>query len=226
MAWISTLIIAIFCLSESKKTSMPIHPTISTVIFDFGGVLIDWNPRYLYRKIFSSEEKTEWFLQHICHMEWNLQLDKGYPFAQGVEDLQAKFPEYREEIAAYHHRWPEMLGGEVPGTVDLMDTCRDSGYRILGLTNWSVETFQVASEKFPFLQKMEGIVVSGQEGMVKPDPGIYHILLNRYDLRPEQAVFIDDNKFNIEAAKLLGFHTIHFTTAEHLRHDLQQLAII
>lgn len=197
-----------------------------TIIFDFGGVLIDWNPRYLYKNIFDDPEKMEWFLANICTMEWNLSMDAGKPFKQGVNERIAIHPEWKPQIEAFHHRWPEMLGGSIAGSVEILEKLICNGYKVLGLTNWSAETFPVARQLFPFLNHLHGIVVSGEEKLVKPDPEIFNLLLQRYSLDAEQCIFIDDNPENIAVASKLGFDSILFTTPENLAHDLSLRGII
>jgi 2-haloacid dehalogenase len=197
-----------------------------TIVFALGGVLIDWNPRYLFRKIFKNTPEMEWFIGNVCHHEWNLQLDKGYSFSKGVEDLKLQFPEYTDQIEAYRLRWPEMLGDEIKGSVQLMKGLQDKGLQILGLTNWSMETFPFAWDKYTFLSSMDGIVVSGKEKLIKPDPAIYQLLLSRYNVQPERTVFIDDNEANIKAAMGLGFTVIHFVSPEKLAADLQALQLL
>ncbi|QHT72178.1 HAD family phosphatase [Rhodocytophaga rosea] len=200
--------------------------TIDTVIFDFGGVLIDWNPRYLYRKMFDKEHEMEWFLSTVCTNDWNLAQDKGRPFAEAVTLLQAQFPAYKDQVVAFYERWPEMLAGEIPGSIAVLDELLARNYAVYGLTNWSHETFPVAQERFEFLNRLHGIVVSGREKMGKPDKEIFHLLLNRFGLISRQCVFIDDNAANIQTAQELGFHTIHFTSANEMRKELEQYNLL
>jgi len=196
---------------------------IKNIIFDLGGVLIDWNPRYVYKTIFSSEEKMEWFLKHITTMEWNIQQDAGRDLEEATKILVERHPEWKKEIEAYYGRWEEMLGGPIDGTVKILrDLIDEKKYRILALTNWSQNTFPIALERYEFLKSFEGIVVSGDEKCIKPDKEIYNILLKRYDLLPEECVFIDDNVHNIDAAKELGIRGIHFTSPEGLATRLQE----
>lgn len=197
-----------------------------TIIFDFGGVLIDWNPRYLYRQLFTQETEMEWFLENICTPEWNLKIDCGKPFADSVKELSATHPHWEKEIAAFHHGWEKMLGGEIKESVEILEELQAAGYRIYGLTNWSAETFPIAFERFSFLQKLDGIVVSGTEKLVKPDPAIFEKLLERFNLEAENCLFIDDNLHNTEAAGKLGFETIHFTDPPLLRTELQKAGVL
>jgi 2-haloacid dehalogenase len=194
---------------------------IDTIIFDLGGVLIDWDPRYLYRKIFSDEEKMNWFLQNICTPEWNDEQDAGRSFQEATEDLIAKFPEHREPIRAWYDRWTETIKGPVQGSVDILEQIKNERrFRLLALTNWSAETFPWALENFHFLHWFEGIVVSGDERCRKPHPEIFQILFRRYKVSPEKALFIDDNKKNIVTASELGMKTIHFTSPQELKEAL------
>ena len=197
-----------------------------TIIFDFGGVLINWDPRNLYRKIFDDEAEMEWFLANVCTMDWNLEQDGGRPFDEAVTLLQKEHANYTAHIEAYHKRWPEMLNGEIPGSVQILKELQEKGYTVYGLTNWSAETFPIAFEQFVFLQTLHGIVVSGDEKLVKPNPAIFNLLLQRYNLKAEDCVFIDDNALNIESARKLGLHAIHFINPEQLRGELQALDIL
>ncbi|MEO1448984.1 MAG: HAD family phosphatase [Bacteroidota bacterium] len=195
-----------------------------TIIFDLGGVLIDWDPRYVYRQIFDSEEKVEWFLKEITYYEWNVRQDAGRPLAEATAELVSQFPEWKTEIEAYYGRWEEMLGGPIAGTVDILRELKEAGtHRLLALTNWSAETFPVALERYDFLGWFEGIVVSGEEKMVKPDPRFYQILLDRYNVDPTRAIFTDDSPKNITGATDLGITAFHFTSPEQLRTDLESV---
>ncbi len=197
-----------------------------TIIFDFGGVLINWDPRNLYRKLFADEAEMEWFLANVCTMDWNLRQDEGRPFAEAVQLLQKEHENYAAHIEAYHTRWPEMLDGEITGSVQILNELLAKGYTVYGLTNWSNETFPLAFDQFVFLQTLHGIVVSGVEKLIKPDPAIFHLLLDRYTLEAPDCVFIDDNALNIESAQQLGLHAIHFKSPEMLRSELQTLGIL
>ncbi len=191
---------------------------INTVIFDFGGVLIDWNPKYLYRKIFAGEEEVELFLQNICTADWNEEQDGGRTIKEATETLSALYPEHTQNIKAYYDRWEEMLGGVFEGTIEILKELKESKkYKLYGLTNWSAETFPIARRRYEFLSLFDGILVSGDEKSRKPFPQFYRLLLSRYNIRPEEAVFIDDNTRNIIAAEKEGIRSIHFTGAEELR---------
>lgn len=192
-----------------------------TIIFDLGGVLIDWNPRYLYRKIFKTEQEIDWFLQHVCTNEWNEKQDGGRSFEEATQELLQKFPEHETPIRAWYGRWKETIQGPIQGTVDILQSIRDAkSHRLYALTNWSAETFPWALERFDFLHWFDGIVVSGVEKTRKPFPEFYHILLNRYQVDPAKALFIDDNIHNVDAAVKLGIETIHFQHPPGLRDQL------
>ena len=200
---------------------------IETVIFDLGNVLINWDRRNLYRKIFNDEAKMNYFLEHITTMDWNEQQDAGRKWSVATELLVAKHPEFEIEIRAYFDRWTEMLDGAIEGTVAILKEIHDSKkYRLYALTNWSDELFHHAVERFDFLNLFEGIVVSGREQMKKPDARIYQLTLDRYQIQAETAVFIDDSQRNIDAARLQNIHGIHFQSPEQLRKDLEVMKIL
>lgn len=198
--------------------------TTKNIIFDFGGVLIDWDPRYLYRNIFNDEIKMEFFLKEICSPEWNLKQDAGRSFKEATEELAKQFPQYKKEILKYDSSWIKMIGGAIEKNVGLLNDLKDK-YHLFGLTNWSAETFPKTYNQYPFFKVFEGIVVSGIEKIVKPDAQIYKLLLNRYKLVAEESLFIDDNEANIKAANKLGFKTIHLKEDVNLKNELQKLGI-
>jgi 2-haloacid dehalogenase len=194
---------------------------INTIIFDLGAVLIDWNPHYMYRTIFSDEEEMKNFLAMVTTSDWNEEQDAGRSLAEGTEILVSQFPEHEANIRAFYTRWDEMLGDAFWDTVEILKELKDSGkYKIYALTNWSAETFPKALAKFEFLSWFEGIVVSGAEKMRKPTPAFYQILLDRHEINAEESLFIDDNYRNVVAAEKLGIQSIHFTNAEALRAEL------
>ena len=198
---------------------------IRTVVFDIGGVLIDWNPRHLFRKVFESGEEMEWFLANVCTYEWNVQQDGGKLFSVATAELQEKFPEYRDKIALYYGRWEEMLNGEISGTVEIFRRLKSAGMPLYALSNWSHEAFPVAYNRYDFMKLFDGLVVSGYEKLLKPDHAIYRVLMKRYNVNPAESVYIDDNKPNADAAAELGFNAIHFTSPEQLRVELKALGI-
>jgi len=181
------------------------------IVFDLGGVLIDWNPAYLYQRIFRSQEAMGYFLKNICTFEWNEAQDGGRSIADATQILVQRFPEYTFEINSFYRFWPEMLGGAITGTVDLLSRVKSNqNHSLFALTNWSAETFPVAMERFEFLQWFEGILVSGEEKLKKPDPLFYKRLEEKYALNSSKIVFIDDNLRNIAAAERLGWDVIRF----------------
>jgi 2-haloacid dehalogenase len=202
------------------------NKSIDTIIFDLGGVLIDWNPRYAYRKIFKTEEEIEWFLENVTTSEWNENQDAGYPLHKATEELIAKHPEWEPEIKAYYGRWLEMLGDAIHETVEILRQLKQSGkYKLYALTNWSAETFPHALERFEFFKMFEGVVVSGEEKMRKPSPEFYKIILDRYHLDPAKTVFIDDSLRNVKGAEAVGITGIHFHNPSQLKAELQRLGI-
>ena len=200
---------------------------IKNIIFDLGGVLIDWNPDYVFKEVFKDDEKLACFYREICTMDWNENQDAGYPLDKATEELVALFPQYEDWIRQYYGRWEEMLGDANQGTVQLLKQCVDSPeLKVLALTNWSAETFPVALKKFDFLQWFEGIVVSGEEMTRKPFPEIYHTTLKRFEIKAEESLFIDDNLRNIEAAAALGIQCIHFISPQQLEKKLKELKLL
>lgn len=198
---------------------------INTIIFDFGGVLVDWNPHYLYDPYFGSREKADWFLTHICNSAWNVQMDGGKPFEEGIAELVAQHPEWEKEIRMYRSEWLKMMGGQIPYMQALVGELKAHGCHVYGLTNWAADTFALVRDTYPVFALLDGIVVSGEEKVAKPDPRIFRILLERYHVNPSEAVFIDDNMPNIEAAKQLGLHTLLYQSSEQLRKALKELSV-
>jgi 2-haloacid dehalogenase len=200
---------------------------VDTIVFDLGGVLIDWNPRYLYRKIFKSEEEITWFMENICTSEWNDQQDAGRSFEVATAELLAVYPEHEVPIRAWYERWQESIGGAITGTVAILDEIRQQRkYKLYALTNWSAETFPWALDNFEFLHWFEGIVVSGREKTRKPFADIYDILIKRHVIEPKSALFIDDNVRNIHGAQVAGLQTIRFESPEQLRQELVKMGVL
>ncbi|MEM8526287.1 MAG: HAD family phosphatase [Bacteroidota bacterium] len=198
----------------------------TTIIFDLGGVLIDWNPRYLYRKIFDDEERMEYFLENICTSDWNEQQDGGRSLAEGTNLLLEQHREWEQEIRAFYDRWEEMLGGVLQGTLDILTRFKESGnYRLYALTNWSSETYPIAKERYEFLSWFEGVLVSGEEKMKKPDPKFYQLLLDRFDIEASESLFIDDNLRNVKAARAMGIEAIHFHNSAQLKQELKERGV-
>ena len=199
----------------------------TSVVFDLGGVLVDWNPRYLYRRLFQGDEAAmERFLAEVCTPAWNDEQDRGRPFAEACALLVREHPDHRELIEAWPARFEETMAGPIPGTVDLLAALRDRGTPLYALSNWSAETFPRAQARFPFLDWFDGVVISGALRIAKPDPAIYRHLFERHALRAEDTVFIDDAPRNVAAAAALGMRAIRFTDADALRAELIALRLL
>jgi 2-haloacid dehalogenase len=199
----------------------------SVVVFDLGGVLIDWDPRHLYRKMFGGDEAAmEKFLATVCTPEWNARQDAGRPWTEAVSVLVEDFPAERERITAFHERWPETLGEEVAGTVAILGELHARAVPLYALSNWSAETFPIARARFPFLGLFNGIVISGEERVSKPHPRLFQVLFDRYGLDPRAAVFIDDAPRNVEVATGMGMLGLVFTGAAPLRTALEAIGLL
>lgn len=199
---------------------------IDTVVFDIGNVLIEWDPRHLYRKIFASEAELEHFLANVCTLDWHLAHDYGVSFEENGARLKAQHPEHTDLIDMWGSRYHEMIPGRVPGTVDLLHALGDGGIALHGLTNMPTPTFAYLREAYPELKRFRTTVVSGDEGVVKPDPRIFEILIERTGLVPGRALFIDDSRRNVDTAAELGFHTHHFENAGGLHADLSARGLV
>ena len=194
-------------------------------VFDLGGVFVDWNPMYLFRKLFESEEDAQWFQDEICTLAWNLEFDAGEIYSEGVAKLITRFPKYWREIQAYDLRWKETLGGFIRGTIDIHDELIEQEIPTFAITNFSWEKWVSCLPEWPFLEKFDGVIVSGLEGLVKPDPRLYRVFCERYGIAAENCVFIDDSEQNIVAARKFGMHGIHFTDPAMLRKELIALGL-
>ncbi|MEK9604423.1 MAG: HAD family phosphatase [Flavobacteriaceae bacterium] len=201
---------------------------IKNIIFDLGGVLIDWNPEYVYLDVFDGDrKKMQWFFDEICTMDWNENQDAGYPLQKATEDRVSMFPQYENWIRMYYGRWEEMLGDPIEKTVEILNQLlKKPNYRVVALTNWSAETFPVALDRFEFLHRFEGIVVSGTEKTRKPFSEIYQLTLDRYGFNAQESLFIDDNLRNIKAASAMDIQTVHFKNPDDLRIELEKKSII
>ena len=198
-----------------------------TVIFDLGGVLVDWNPAYLNKTIFDDEKKMNDFFAEVCTSDWNEEQDGGRTIREATDELIGRFPEHEEYIRAYYNSWDEMQKGPIEGTVEILKELRDSkNVKLYALTNWSAETFPIALERYEFLHWFDGRLVSGEERIRKPFREIYELILNRFSINPETAVYIDDNQRNLHEPKELGIETIHFVSPEKLREDLRNFGVI
>ena len=198
-----------------------------TLIFDLGNVLIRWNPKRVFRTIFKTEAAIDKFLAEICTMDWNEKQDAGRSIAEGNRILIEKHPQYQTEIEAYYGRWAEMLGGEIKGTVEILEELKATRkYRLYALTNWSAETFPEALKRYEFLQYFKEILVSGKEGIKKPNAAIYELTLSRFGIDSATAIFIDDSARNVAAAEAVGIPSIHFKSAAQLRQALTDLGVL
>ena len=196
---------------------------IKNIIFDYGGVLLDWNPHYLYDPYFGDKNKAEWFLTNICTYEWNAQHDNGKPIVEGTAELIAQHPEWEKEIRMYYDDFMGMMGGQIPGMEELVKDLKSKGYRIFGLSNWSVETFALVRPIYPVLDLMEDMVISGEERIMKPNHRIFELALNRLGIEAAETVFIDDNANNVKGACELGIQGVLFQSKEQVERVLGAL---
>ena len=200
---------------------------IQAIIFDFGNVLLEWNPRHVYRRYFPDDDAAmEKFLHEVNFMEWNAQQDKGRSFAEGVAELSRQFPQYAGLIQAYHDNWKDSIGNHLEGTVEIMKRLKKEGYRLYGLSNWSAETFPQMRDKFDFFKLLDEIVISGEVGMIKPEPEIFQHMLERIGEPADACLFIDDAEANVEQAQKMGFATIQFHSPEQLETELHKLGVL
>ncbi len=198
---------------------------VDTVIFDLGGVLIDWNPRRVYRDILKDEAEVDWFLREVLQMSWVLKLDSGMPVDDALAEAVSRHPDRQAEIEAFRDRWTDMLDGPIDGVPEIMAELDDAGVPLYAITNFNQEMFPIAEPLYPDIARFKDIAVSGRLGMIKPDPAIYRWLIDRNRLDPARAVFIDDVPRNVEAAREVGMKGHHFTDAERLRRELQNLGL-
>jgi 2-haloacid dehalogenase len=198
----------------------------SIAVFDLGGVLIDWNPRYLYRKLLNDEAAVDHFLSTVCTQSWNERQDGGRPFAEACAVLKQTHPQQAELIDAWFSRYEEMLGGEIEGSVAILSDLRAKQLRLFALSNWSAETFPFAARRFEFLRWFQGVLLSGEVRLLKPDPRIFQLLFEKYDIDPPEAVYVDDHPKNVETARELGMRGVHFTGAAALREELGRLGLL
>ena len=200
---------------------------IKAIIFDFGGVLLNWDPRNLYQRYFPDQPQAiENFLAQIDFFAWNAHQDKGRTFAKGNAELIAQFPQHADLIQAYFENYEESITGVIAGTVDILQTLKDKRYPLFGLSNWSAETFPRARHVYPFFDWFDDITLSGDVELVKPDPAIFNLLLNKIGYSAPDCLLIDDSKPNVDAAKKLGFATVHFTSPKNLQTELQRLKLL
>jgi len=200
---------------------------IKAIIFDFGNVLLEWNPRYVYQRYFPNDpEAMERFFREVDFADWNLQQDKGRPFAEGVAVLSKQFPHYSHLIQAYQDHWIDSVGAAYSGTIEILNQLKRAGYALYGLSNWSAETFPFAREKYDFFDLLDDFVISGEVGHVKPDPEIFEILLEKIGRPAQECLFIDDSLINIDQAQKMGFAAIHFQSPEQLAVALHALKLL
>jgi len=199
--------------------------TIKAIIFDLGGVLLKWNPLALYQKHFPhlSDAEIRAFFEEVNFSAWNLEQDRGRPFDEGVADLSARFPHRAALIRAYHEHWPDCIGGQIDGTVQILERLSGNGLKMIGLTNFSSEKLALTRPKFPFFQHFDDVIVSSEVKLIKPDPAIYRLTLERINCQAEECVFVDDSLPNVETARQLGFHAIHFRSPEQLQVELERI---
>lgn len=200
--------------------------TIEAVVFDLGGVLVDWDPAHLYRKLIPDTKEMELFLSTVCTLEWNAHQDRGRSLSEGTAELVGQFPEQANLIEAYYGRWEEMVPGQFDGSVALLAELRGAGFRLYALSNWSSETFPTVRHRFSFLEWFDDIVISGEVGIVKPDSDIYELAKTRFQVDPPVTLFIDDSAANVRAAEAAGFLVYHFQTPAGLEDELDRLGLL
>ena len=205
---------------ESKSSQ------IDTIVFDLGGVLIDWNPRYLFAKIFSSKDEMEYFLTEVCSPVWNARQDAGRTFKEAIREIELKYPKYKDHAQIYFDRWPETLGSAIDGTVKILRQVKSRGYKVVALSNWAEETFHFAESRFDFLKEFDELFISGRIKMIKPEARFYELVEKKRNAQPSQLIFIDDLSLNTEAAKNRGWSALQFKGPEKLELDLKALAIL
>jgi 2-haloacid dehalogenase len=196
------------------------------IVFDLGNVLLRWDPRFLFTQYFDDEAQMEWFLAHVCNHEWNLEQDRGRSFAEAVKHATAQHPDLAEAIAAYDERWHETLPHAIDGTVAIFEELRQGGAPLYAITNWNGEKFRETKIRFPFLNHFHDIIVSGDEKLIKPDPAIYRLLLERNGLSAAECLFIDDSLNNVKGAEAVGMKAHHFSSPENLRTALVGLGLL
>lgn len=196
------------------------------IVFDLGMVLIEWDPRHLYRKVFDDAQKMEWFLTHVCHGDWNLEQDRGRSWDEAIAEATARHPAMAREIRLYRERWMEMVPGAIAGSVAVLEDLHSRGAALYAITNWNGETFRETRARFSFLSLFRDIVVSGDEGIIKPDPAIFALLCERNKLNAADCLFIDDSLKNAQGAEAAGWQAHHFNTPDALRADLRSRGLL
>jgi 2-haloacid dehalogenase len=204
----------------------PDRPSLTAVVFDIGGIFLDWDPRNLYRKMFGDEERMEWFLEHICTMEWHDAHDRGGAMAASCAELALAHPEWESEIAAWSERSEEMVGGVMDDAIAVLEELKKAGVPCYALTNMEAETYPSRAARYEFFSLFDGIVVSAHEGMAKPDSAIFEVVVRRFRLSPAQTLFVDDRQENVEAARAVGFRVHRYNGAMALRRALDDVNIL
>ena len=199
---------------------------ITTIIFDLGNVLVDWNPSYLFDKIFADKKDKSFFLENICNAAWHGQQDAGRSFAVATDELVKKHPDWEAPIRAFYDRWKEMFHGPIDGSVQILKALKEKGYKLYALSNWSAELFKQTEADFAFLNYFDGRVLSGDEGLNKPHTGLYKILLERYKINSAEALFIDDREENVNEARRIGIRSIVFQSPTQLQQELEALKVL
>ena len=213
-------------LSSSSLSSVTSStPTIKAVVFDVGNVLIDWDPKYLYRQLMTDDAAIDRFLNDVCHYTWNLEQDRGRLWADAIAEKIAEFPEHEALIRAYDERWTDMVSGAIQGSVDILEELHAKKFPLYAITNFSREKWDIATEAFPFLKFFDGVTVSADVKLLKPDPVIYQHFLKTFALDPSALLFVDDRIENVEAARREGFNAVQFTTPEQFREDLKSYGV-
>jgi HAD superfamily hydrolase (TIGR01509 family) len=213
--------------SDKLRLIGPDMAEIDGIIFDLGGVLIDWNPKHLYRKVFGeNEDRLNYFLNEICPLEWNERQDAGRPLGVATSEKVLEYPEWEHEIRAYYDRWIEMIGGAIPGTAQIVDELAANGVRLFALSNWSLETYPLIGGEYPVLKRFERIILSAEYGYAKPDLRLFQIALREVDLPIQKLLFVDDNIRNVLAAQQIGLKSIHFTSSASLRTILFEAGLV
>jgi len=199
---------------------------IRAILFDIGGVLLEWDPHRLYRRYFEQPHEIDHFLAEINFPAWNLEQDRGRPFAQAVAELSAQFPQHAHLIRAYHKQWEESIVGPIPGTTRILQQLKQAGFPLYGISNWSHETFPLIRKKYPFFDLLDDIVLSGAVKLVKPDPRIFRLTLNRIGRSADECLLIDDSPANIASAQNLGLATVQFHSSRQLERELHLLGLL
>jgi 2-haloacid dehalogenase len=205
---------------------MEVYP-LRAIIFDFGGVVVHWDPRRVYRRFLHTDEEIEEFFREVGFRRWNAEQDRGgRTWNDAVAELTSRFPHRRELISAYHEFWEDSIAGPIEETIRILERLHANGYRLVGLTNWSAEKFRLTRKRYPLFNLFDDIIVSGEVGAMKPEREIFEFTLRRLSLQAEECLFIDDHRPNTDAAAALGFRTIHFQSPQQLEEELRALRVL